>query len=269
MNSRIMMEYSCADIIKQIKELDKKVLKKKPKIIRYSSLLLLYIDLVFPKTKIVGANFIYRYRADLTFPEEVLKQSNRQDLIVLIISVLMMCLIVVPKQFLFALVVFPIGFYRLLDIWCQRMRSVFVDPYFYRKTGHLIDPSRSFMWAAINYAEIIFIFALFYKSLQCGSFNKNLDSLNSIYFSFIAITTVGFGDIYPGHDMIFVKFLVCLEVAIGLSFIIVVFGALISDISKFYNNTEDHPPMRRRSIYLHRRRRHLTTKYSGRKRPRR
>lgn len=263
------MDYSCSDIIRQIKELDKKTLNKKPKLIRYSSLLLLYIDLVFPKTIIVGPNFIYRYRADLSSPKKVLEKSNRQDLIVLIISVLMMGLIAVPKQFLFAFWVFPIGIYRLLDIWCQRMRSVFVDPYFYRKTGHLIDPSRSFLWAAINYAEIIFIFALFYKSLPCGTFNINLDTINSLYFSFIAITTVGFGDISPGHDMITAKILVGLEVAIGLSFIIAVFGALISDISKFSDNLEDHSPIWRRSKHLPFKRRQLTTKYSGRKGPRR
>lgn len=263
------MEYLFSDIIRQIKALDKHVLKKKPKMVRYPSLFLLYIDLFFLKTIIIRPNFIYRYRADLTSSKEVLIKSNRQDLIVLIISVLMMCLIAVPKQFLFAFWVFPIGFYRLLDIWCQRMRSVFVDPYFYRKTGHLIDPSRSFVWAAINYAEIIFIFALFYKYLPCGSFNRNLDNLNSIYFSFITITTVGFGDIYPSYDVVFAKILVGLEVVIGISFIIVVFGALISDISKFSDNKKDHSPIWRRSNYLSIKSRHLITKYSGRKGPHR
>ena len=162
------MKYSFVDLIRQIGDLDSKVLKRKPKIVRYFSLFLLYIDLAFPKTLILGTTFIYRYRAELSSPKEALKQSNKQDLIIIIVSILVMSIVFVPKEFLFPIVIFPIGFYRLLDIWCQRMRSVFVDPLFHKKRGHLVDPTRSFIWAVINYAELIFIFAIFYKHFSCG-----------------------------------------------------------------------------------------------------
>lgn len=56
---------------------------------------------------------------------------------------------------------------------------------------------------------------------QCFQFSSNLESAPSIldfcYFSFITVTTVGYGDIVPAHS--FVRGLVLFQVLFGLSLI--------------------------------------------------
>lgn len=43
----------------------------------------------------------------------------------------------------------------------------------------------------------ILLFAFIYHSLPDGSFNKSMSLFDSIYFSIITHTTLGYGDFYP------------------------------------------------------------------------
>lgn len=52
----------------------------------------------------------------------------------------------------------------------------------------------------MNLLQVIIIFAIWYRFLSLnfsGAFSKNLDVLNSIYFSTVTFFTIGYGDIVP------------------------------------------------------------------------
>jgi voltage-gated potassium channel Kch len=85
-----------------------------------------------------------------------------------------------------------------------------------------IDRSRSVVWAIIGFVEVSIGFAgLYLYSDSLGSFNKPLQGVvDSIYFSLVTSTTVGFGDIYPIRSG--AKLLVSAHLA--LSFVMVVFA---------------------------------------------
>lgn len=79
----------------------------------------------------------------------------------------------------------------------------------------------------IFYIFLIFIFAFVYQMLPENSFNNNFNNsiyLNTLYFSTVCITTLGFGDIYPVTNL--AKVLVTTEVLLGVIFIGVFFNFL-------------------------------------------
>lgn len=59
-----------------------------------------------------------------------------------------------------------------------------------------VSYERSFLNSLMNYAEVIVAFAGFYRVCGCLSAPKP-DALQALYFSTVAATTVGFGDILP------------------------------------------------------------------------
>jgi hypothetical protein len=83
---------------------------------------------------------------------------------------------------------------------------------------HSIDPTRSVLWALVNYAELVLGFAGLY--LHCDCLNVKLTGLTqAVYFSAVTAATVGYGDMYPisasGQGLVIVQ--------IGLSFLLVAF----------------------------------------------
>ena len=59
-----------------------------------------------------------------------------------------------------------------------------------------VSTERTFVHSLVDYAEVILAFAGFYR--VCGCLNApNPDVLQALYFSTVAATTVGFGDIIP------------------------------------------------------------------------
>jgi hypothetical protein len=49
----------------------------------------------------------------------------------------------------------------------------------------------------IKQISILCIFSILYTILPSNSFNKEMESMDSIYFAITTHTTAGFGDIYP------------------------------------------------------------------------
>ncbi len=84
--------------------------------------------------------------------------------------------------------------------------------------------------AMYSYVEFIFLYGILYYSL-CVFFNDtfkggSIDIINSIYFSGVTITTLGYGDIQPMLGL--TKFLTIFEVISGFTLIIVSFTVYVS-----------------------------------------
>ena len=134
------------------------------------------------------------------------------------------------------------GIFRLWDIFIQRLRSIFIDPFFFiseidekdKKPGHLIDLLRSLILAVLNYIEIVLIFSAFYKFLPIESFNTPIIGFDLFYFSLVTITTLGYGDIRPCPGSLLAKILITIELILGLTFIIIVLGTIIPNFIKMY-----------------------------------
>lgn len=96
---------------------------------------------------------------------------------------------------------------------------------------HLGDLGQILVRFFILYVFIALLYAFSYDALQrVGSgkaFNRSDFSLmDFLYFSFITITTVGYGDIYP--SVWYTKLLVISEPVVGLFLVTTYLGAAIS-----------------------------------------
>ncbi|EOB6777518.1 ion channel [Vibrio cholerae] len=82
----------------------------------------------------------------------------------------------------------------------------------------------------ISYLGVALLFSAIYRILNIyieRAFNQNFESsIDSIYFSIVTITTLGYGDILPVHWLS--KILVIVEVLMGVMFLAVMIGLIIS-----------------------------------------
>jgi hypothetical protein len=84
------------------------------------------------------------------------------------------------------------------------------------------------MMFALNIAQILIIFAFWYHLVSLhivGAFSHTLNVLDSLYFSFITFSTVGYGYIVPLLPL--AKWLVILQIALGFYTIVIVINGLI------------------------------------------
>ena len=106
-----------------------------------------------------------------------------------------------------------------LVIWLMA-ETIFYVPSLIFASDTISSPSsyrRSVLLLFFNYLEIIFAFAVIYAHGQY--LNKPfVNWYDSVYFSFITLATIGFGDYYPVTG--FGKFLVCVQAFIFLSFVV-------------------------------------------------
>lgn len=82
------------------------------------------------------------------------------------------------------------------------------------------------LWILL-YIILILFFAQIYRTIPENSFNNNFNNksyLNTLYFSTVCITTLGFGDAYPITNLS--KILVTLQVLLGIVFIGIFFNFL-------------------------------------------
>ncbi|WP_457808911.1 potassium channel family protein [Kushneria sp. EE4] len=93
----------------------------------------------------------------------------------------------------------------------------------------LRDPSRSLFFALGHYLEIGFSMAYVYWSW--GVFSVAcLSRVDSIYYSFITMTTLGYGDIYPVSDL--TKILATFQTLAGMFMFAIVIGLFLSKSSQ-------------------------------------
>jgi voltage-gated potassium channel Kch len=80
------------------------------------------------------------------------------------------------------------------------------------------------------YALIAFVMAAVYRAVELVTASPFLDGVQSsgdyLYFSFVTLTTVGYGDITPATDL--AKRLAVLEMFIGQVFLITLVARLVS-----------------------------------------
>jgi hypothetical protein len=101
---------------------------------------------------------------------------------------------------------------------------------------------RSAILATFSFVQLPITFAVFYRSLPTNSFCPSLSTtVQALYFSFVTITTLGYGDIKPKSDASVAQILVIAEVIIGFYFIAILIARLInlSTYEKKCNDTND------------------------------
>jgi hypothetical protein len=90
---------------------------------------------------------------------------------------------------------------------------------------NLKDPSRSLFFAFGHYIEIGLSMGYVYWCL--GKFNdKAITISKSVYFSFVTMTTIGYGDIVPDSDL--TRLLVTVHTIVGVFMLATVIGLFLS-----------------------------------------
>lgn len=102
---------------------------------------------------------------------------------------------------------------------------------------NLKDPSRSLFFAFGHYIEIGLSMGYVYWCL--GEFNdKAITISKSVYFSFVTMTTIGYGDITPYSDL--TRLLVTGHTIVGVFMLVTVIGLFLSLSS---GGSESNPPL--------------------------
>lgn len=120
-------------------------------------------------------------------------------------------------------VTFIIGIlYIILDIVFTHTAIVFV-------TSQPADTLRSLVLVLLSLLTVVVSFAVLYI-LDQGDFKdyQQLTKFSMVYFSFVTITTLGYGDISPCPQATIAQLLIMAEGIIGLYFIVVVFATIVN-----------------------------------------
>ena len=90
----------------------------------------------------------------------------------------------------------------------------------------LTDPNRSLFFALGHYLEIGLSMAYVYWVLNAFGTSSDLTRVQGVYFSFVTMTTIGFGDITPKTDL--VQLLVVAHSLVGMFMLATVIGLFLS-----------------------------------------
>jgi hypothetical protein len=131
-------------------------------------------------------------------------------------GVLIVSLLVARSSCWFRFIPFIIAIIAIADILLANTSAAF----FAWKPTH---PLRSIILATFSFAQLVIAFSIFYAILA-SNFNPPLDTFDAVYFSFVTITTLGYGDILP--KTLLPQFVVILELVAGLYFIVVIIGII-------------------------------------------
>lgn len=108
----------------------------------------------------------------------------------------------------------------ILDLLAYNVMVVFI-------TQHPQLPIRSVFFGIGGFILLALGFSVFYAGIVPDSFNQRLDVWSAIYFSFVTIATVGYGDIAPLACATGARFLVIAEVLTGLFYIVVLLATMV------------------------------------------
>ena len=103
--------------------------------------------------------------------------------------------------------------YFLIDTFIHILHLIFLDDIHEAKVSY----RRALLLIFFHYAEVAFDFAVIYRAFDL--LNRPMDSVTALYFSIVATTTVGFGDITPKNTA--GQFVVMSQLAVCVVFIIV------------------------------------------------
>ncbi len=94
-------------------------------------------------------------------------------------------------------------------------------------TQHPQVPMRNAVYGLAGFALVALGYAVFYVGMVPASFSRRLDIKEAIYFSFVTIATVGYGDIYPKRDATAAQFLVVCEILTGLFYLAALLATMV------------------------------------------
>lgn len=88
---------------------------------------------------------------------------------------------------------------------------------------------RSAVLAFFSFVQLPVGFAVFYRCIP-DSFVPSLNAMRAVYFSFVTITTVGYGDIQPKASDWLSQALILVELIVGIFFIAVLIARITSHV---------------------------------------
>lgn len=94
-------------------------------------------------------------------------------------------------------------------------------------TQHPQVPMRNAIFSMVGFIFITLGFAVFYVGLVPNGFNQRLSLFNAIYFSFVTIATIGYGDVAPLPSAPGAKAIVMAEILTGLYYLTVLIAAVV------------------------------------------
>ena len=98
---------------------------------------------------------------------------------------------------------FVIAGFTIFDALVYTTSAAFVSRYY-------SVPLRSTLFSLFSFVQIVLAFAVFYLAFA-NSFNKCLNPISAVYFSFVTITTLGYGDFIPLANAWYIQALVVLN----------------------------------------------------------
>jgi hypothetical protein len=143
-----------------------------------------------------------------------------------------------PRTWLRFVIGLPVGF-RIFDSVSYRLYFLFCKS----SWKPWKDARRSLAIALANLYEVVVAYGILYllSGEICDGQQKLLTGrLDAVYYSFVTITTLGYGDFWPAGR--FARFLVMSELATGITFLVVIIPSLVSLISESGGSAiEPHP----------------------------
>ncbi len=95
-------------------------------------------------------------------------------------------------------------------------------------TQHPQVPMRNALYALVGLALVAVGFAVLYAGLVPDCFTVRLNVWDAIYFSFVTISTVGYGDIQPKQGATGAQVLVVIEIVTGLFYLAALFATMVA-----------------------------------------
>ena len=136
-------------------------------------------------------------------------------------------LVFAVTEFWFAVAVILIG-WRVFDICQKNARIVVFDRKISESLGKKWDfqsVERRLVLAILNYVELIVLYASLYTILPFGTGERGLSRFDSLYFSSVTFTTLGYGDIRP---VSITKAVASLEAMTGMLYAVMLIGYLVA-----------------------------------------
>jgi voltage-gated potassium channel Kch len=85
------------------------------------------------------------------------------------------------------------------------------------------------VFALVGFSQLALSFAAIYLLLPDGSFStRQLGGIEAVYFSFVTITTLGYGDVTPARAAYGVQLLIVAEVFAGFGYVSALLATMIS-----------------------------------------